>query len=107
MKQIFLDPDSVANLFYLPALLRLGYKPDNLCNLGRVLVGFNGLQTNSLGKIVFPVSVGPAIALIPLTVIGEPLCFNAILGAYLDLRDEGITVFVPPNAKFLDSTWLD
>ena len=49
MKRILVDPCSVAYLLYLPALLWLGYKPDNLHNPGKVLVGFNGSQTNSLG----------------------------------------------------------
>ena len=43
MKQILIDPGSVADLLYLPTLLCLGYKPNNLRNPRRVLVGFNGL----------------------------------------------------------------
>ena len=42
MKQILVDLGNAADLLYLPALLRLGYKPYNLYNLGRVLVNFNG-----------------------------------------------------------------
>ena len=80
VKRISVDPDSVADLLYLPFLLRLGYKLDNLRNPGRVLVSFNGSQTNSLGEIVLLVLVGPVTALVPLTVINEPSFFNAILG---------------------------
>ena len=80
MKRILVDPGSVVNLLYLPALLRLGYKPDNLQNTRRVLVGFNGSQTNSLREIVLLVSVGPVTALVLLTVIDKPSFFNAILG---------------------------
>ena len=74
MRRILIDHGSAANL-YLLALLRLGYKPDNLCNLGRVLVGFNGTQTTSLGEIVLPIAV-----LVLFIVIDEPSSFNAILG---------------------------
>ena len=80
MKRILVDPGSAADLLYLPALLRLGYKRDNLCNPGKVFVGFNELQTSSLGEIVLPDSVGPVTALVPLMVIDEPSSFNTILG---------------------------
>ena len=46
----------------------------------RVLVSFNGPHTNSLGKIVLLVSIGPITTLVPLTVIDEPSSFNTILG---------------------------
>ena len=45
MKRMLVDPGSAADLLYLPALVQLGYKPDNLHNPGRILVGFNGTQT--------------------------------------------------------------
>ena len=80
MKRILIDPSSAANLLYLPTLIRLGYKPDNTCNPGRVLVEFNGTQTHSLGEIVLPISMGSVTALVPLMVIEKPLNFNAILG---------------------------
>ena len=80
MKRILMDPSSVADLLYLPVLLSLSYEPDNLCNPGRVLVGFNGSQTNSLGEIVLPVSTRLVTVLILLIVINELSSFNAILG---------------------------
>ena len=80
MKLIFVDSGSITNLLYLPALIRLCYKSNNLCNPRRVLVGFNGMQTHSLGEIVLPISMGLVTALVPLTVIDEPSSFNVILG---------------------------
>ena len=71
MKPILVDSSSLAYLHFLPALLWLGYKPDNLHNLGKVLVSFNGSQANSLREIVIPVSTGPITALVPLIVIDE------------------------------------
>ena len=52
MKLILVEPDSVADLLYMPTLLHLGYKPDGLRNPERILVGFNGSQTGSLGKLL-------------------------------------------------------
>ena len=80
MKRILVDPDSATILLYLFALLRLGYKPDNIHDPRSVLVSFNGSQANSFGKIVLHVSDGPVTALVSLTVIDEPSSFNAILG---------------------------
>ena len=79
MKQILVDPNSAADLLYLLALLRLSYKTDNIWNPGRVLVGFNGSKTNSLGETMLLVLAGPVTTLIPLKVIDEPLSFNAFL----------------------------
>ena len=80
MKCILVDQGSAADLLYLPSLIRLGYKPDNLCNRGRVLVRFNGTQTYSLGEIMLLISVSPITALFPLTVIDKSSNFNVILG---------------------------
>ena len=80
MKRILVDLSSVADLLYQLALLHLGYKLDNLHGLGKVLIGFNGLQTNSMGEIVLPVSIGQVTSLVPFTVIDESSSFNAILG---------------------------
>ena len=80
MKRILVDPSSAGDLLYLPALLRLGYKPDYLCNPRRVLVSFNRSQTKSLGEIGLPISTRPIIALVLLIVIDDTSSFNAILG---------------------------
>ena len=80
MKRILVDLGSAADLLYLLALVPLGYKPDNLHNSRRVLVGFNGMQTHSLREIMLPISEGLVTALVPLTMIDELSNFNAILG---------------------------
>ena len=80
MKLILVDSGSITDLLYLLALIRHYYKLDNLCNPRRVLVGFNGMQTHSVGEIELPISMGPVIALVPLTVIDQTSSFNVILG---------------------------
>ena len=80
MKRILVDSGSATDLLYLPALIRLTYKLNNLSNLERVLVGFNGTLTHSLGEIVLPISTGPVTSLVSLTVIDDLSNFNAILG---------------------------
>ena len=83
MRRILIDLGSATDHLNLPALIRLGYKPDNLRNLGRVPIEFNGTHTHSLGEIVLPISTDLVIALVPLTVIDELSNFNAILGCTL------------------------
>ena len=80
MRRILIDHGSATNLLCLPSLLRLMYKPNNLRNLRRILVGFNKMQTTSLSKIVFPVAESLVTALFPFTLIDEHSSFNAILG---------------------------
>ena len=80
MKHILVDSGNAADFLYFPALIRLGYMPKNLRNLGRILVWLNDKQTHSLREIFLPISTGPVTTLVPLTVIDEPLNFNAILG---------------------------
>ena len=64
MKHILIDPGNAADLLYLAALIRLGYKPDNLHNPRRVLVRFNGTLNHLLGEIMLPISAGPVITLV-------------------------------------------
>ena len=102
MRHILINNGSVADLLYLPALLRLGYKLNNLRNSGRVLVYFNGMQIASLGEIVLPITVGSITALIPFIIIEETSSFNTIL--YLDSCYEGLAFILPPNVKLPGST---
>ena len=80
MKRILVYLGSAVDLLYLLTMRRLGYKPDNLRGLRRVLVGFRGSQTNSMRKIVLPVSAVLVTSLIRFTVINEMSSFNTILG---------------------------
>ena len=80
MKRILVDLGNATDLLYLPTLIRLCYKPNNLSNPGRVLVGFNSTQTHSLGEIVLLMSMGSVTDLVLLTVINEQSSFNTILG---------------------------
>ena len=80
MKRILVDPGYAVDLLYLAALIRLGYKLDNLHNPRRVLVRFNVMLNHLLGEIMLPISAGSVTALVQLTVIEELSNFNARLG---------------------------
>ena len=80
MKLILMDLGSAADLLYLLALLRLGYNLVSLHDPERILVRGNGSQTSSLGEIVLLVSARLVTTMVTLTVINDPLSFNANLG---------------------------
>ena len=54
VNRILVDPRSFVNLLHLSAFLLMGYKTDVLHSLRRILRGFNGSKTVSLGEIVLP-----------------------------------------------------
>ena len=78
MKRILIYPVSAIDLLYLPTLLRLDYKSDNLRNPCKVLVRFNNLKTHLLGEIMLLISEGPVTTLVPLTVVDKHSSFNTI-----------------------------
>ncbi|RVX06063.1 hypothetical protein CK203_018624 [Vitis vinifera] len=56
------------------------FPPSALENLGRILSGFNGASTTSLGDIMLPVQAEPVILNIQFLVIEDLSSFNAIMG---------------------------
>lgn len=58
----------------------MGYPPTALENLSRVLFGFNGLITISLGDVVLPIQAGPIILNVRLFVVEDLSLYNTILG---------------------------
>ena len=57
--RVLVDPGSATDLLHLPALKQMGVSMDHLCFAGRVLSGFNGAITLSVGDITFHVKAGP------------------------------------------------
>ena len=58
----------------------MGFVPTNLENPGRILLGFNGASTTSLGDIVLPVQVCLVTLNVQFSVVKDLSPFNAILG---------------------------
>ena len=53
--RVLVDPGSAADLLHLPALKQMKVPLDRLNSAGRVLSGFNGATTLTVGDIAFPV----------------------------------------------------
>lgn len=80
VKRILVDPGSSADLLQVSVIKQMGFMPSSLENPGRILFGFNGSSTTSLGDVILPVQAGPVILNILFSVVEDLSPFNAILG---------------------------
>ncbi|RVX00756.1 hypothetical protein CK203_026480 [Vitis vinifera] len=59
--RILVDPGSSTDLLQVSVIKQMGFIPSSLENPGRILFGFNGASTTSLGDIILPIQAGPVI----------------------------------------------
>ncbi|RVW76965.1 Transposon Ty3-I Gag-Pol polyprotein [Vitis vinifera] len=80
VRRILVDPGSSANLLQASVIKQMGLELSGIENPGRILSGFNGAATTSLGDVVLPVQAGPVILNIQFSIVEDLSPFNAILG---------------------------
>ena len=80
MHRVLVDPGSAADLLLLPAFKQLRVPIDHLRSAGKVLSGFNGATTLSVGDITFSVKAGPVTQQVLFSVVEDLGPYNAILG---------------------------
>nr|CAN65401.1 hypothetical protein VITISV_005675 [Vitis vinifera] len=80
VQRILVDPGSSADLVQASVVSHMGHSLAGLENPGRILSGFNGSSTTSLGDIVLPVQAGPVTLNVQFSVVQELSPFNIILG---------------------------
>ena len=80
MKRILVDPGSSTGLLQVSVVKQMGFIPSSQENLGRILSGFNGASTTSLGDVILPIQAGPVILNVLFSVVEDLSPFNAILG---------------------------
>ena len=78
--RVLIDPRSAADLLHLQAFKQMRVPIDHLCSAGRVLSGFNGATTLSVGDITFSVKAGPVTQQVLFSVVEDLGPYNAILG---------------------------
>ena len=78
--RVLVDPGSAADLLHLPALKQMRVPLDRLSSVGRVLSGFNGATTLTVGDIAFPVQASLVIQQVLFSVVEYLGIYNAILG---------------------------
>ncbi|RVW80976.1 hypothetical protein CK203_054676 [Vitis vinifera] len=80
VRRILIDLGSSADLLQTSVIGHMGRDLSGLENPGRILSGFNGATTTSLGDIVLPVQAGPVTLNVQFLVVQDLSPFNAILG---------------------------
>ena len=78
--KVLVDPSSADDLLHLPAFKQMRVPIDHFSSAGRVLSGFNGATTLTVGDIAFPVRAGPVAQHILFLVVEDLGPYNAILG---------------------------
>ena len=81
--RVLVDPSSVADLLHLPAFKQMRVPIDHLCSIGKVLSGFNGATTLSVGNITFSVKAGPVTQQVLFSMVEDLGPYNAIFGRRL------------------------
>ncbi|RVW69828.1 Transposon Ty3-I Gag-Pol polyprotein [Vitis vinifera] len=71
VRRILIDPGSSADLLQASVISHMGRDLSGLENPGRILSGFNGAATTSLGDIVLSVQAGPVTLNVQFSVISE------------------------------------
>ncbi|KAL6343252.1 hypothetical protein AAG906_022168 [Vitis piasezkii] len=80
VRRILVDQGSSADLLQASVISHMGRNIIGLENPGRILSGFNGATTTSLGDIVLPVQAGPVTLNVQFSVVQDLSPFNVILG---------------------------
>ncbi|XP_034679903.1 uncharacterized protein LOC117909967 [Vitis riparia] len=80
VRRILVDPGSSADLVQASIISHMGHSLTGLENPRRILSGFNGASTTSLGDIVLPVQAGPVALNMQFSVVQDLSPFNVILG---------------------------
>ena len=78
--RVLIDPGSAADLLQLPVLRQMKLSPDKLTSAGRMLSGFNGATTTTLGDVTFAVKAGPVTQQVLFSVVQDLGPYNAIMG---------------------------
>nr|CAN82272.1 hypothetical protein VITISV_006243 [Vitis vinifera] len=80
VRRILVDPGSSADLVQASVVSHMGHNLTGLENPGRILSGFNGSSTTSLGDIILSVQADPVTLNVQFLVVQELSPFNVILG---------------------------
>ena len=78
--RVLVDPGSAADLLHLPAFKKMRVSIDQLHSPDRILSGFNGATTLSIGDVTFFVKAGPVTQQVLFSVVKDLGPYNAILG---------------------------
>ena len=78
--RVLVDPGSTADLLHFPTFQQMKVPLDRLSSVSRVLSGFNGATTLTVGDIVLSVKVGPVTQQVLFLVVEDLRPYNAVVG---------------------------
>ena len=78
--RVLINLGRASDLIHLPSFKQMRVPIEHLCSTGRVLSGFNGATTLSVGDITFSVKVGPVTQQVLFSMVEDLGPYNAILG---------------------------
>ena len=78
--RVLVDPSSVVDLLQLPAFRQMKVSLNKLSSVGKILFGFNGATTLTMGDIALPVKVGPVTQQVLFSIVEDLGPYNAIVG---------------------------
>ena len=80
MHKVLVDPGRAVDLLQLLAFRQMNIFLDMLSLAGRILSGFNGATTVTMGDITLPVKAGLVVQQVLFSVIEDLSPYNAIVG---------------------------
>ena len=78
--RVLVDPGNSTKLLHLPAFRQMRVPLSHLSSVGRVLSGFNGATTLTIGDIALSVRAGPVTQQVLFSVVEDLGPYNAIVG---------------------------
>ena len=80
MHRVLVDPGKEADLLQLATFRQMNISLDRLSSVDRILFGFNGVTTMTMGDITLPVRAGPVVQQVLFSVVKDLGLYNAIVG---------------------------
>ena len=80
MYRVLLDLGSMADLLQLPAFKQMKLSLGILNSTGRILFGFSGATTVTLGDVALPIKAGPVTQQVLFSIVEELGPYNSIMG---------------------------
>ena len=80
MNRVIIDPGNAAYLLQLPAFKHMNITLDRLSSNGRILFGFNGVTTVTMGDIALLVKARPMVQQVLFSVVEDLGPYNSIVG---------------------------
>ena len=78
--KVLVDPGSAVELLHLPAFRQMKVPLSHLSSDSRVLSGFNGATTLTMGDIALSIKAGPVTQQVLFSVVEDLGSYNAIVG---------------------------